>query len=197
MAVHMSLGGNTVSGDGFLVAPQAGKYETEIELWTDGETPSVTLQADPAHNVANLVFSNPGPHSLSTVHTKLTVHAQHQSNTRGDTTIQVMDGGTAVINFALTSILHPVVHFKGRFEARFATDPASPYANPKYDANPATLVAPGRTWALEGEPDFCPGAPAAIPRTLKTPARDASSSSTIPPRCAGPSAWASAKSARS
>src|SRR5262245_28083306 len=128
MAVHMSVGGNTVSGDGFLVAPQAANYETEIELWTDGETPSVTLQAATANNVANLGLSNPGPHSLPAVHTTLTVHSQQQSNTRGDTTIQVLDGAAVIINFAITSISHPVVHFKGRFEARFATDGASVYS---------------------------------------------------------------------
>jgi hypothetical protein len=128
-------------------------------------TASVTLQADPAHNVANLVFSNPGPISLSTVPTTVTVRAQQQSTTRGDTTIQVLAGTTVVINFAVTAIRHPVVNFKGRFEARFATDGARPYANPTYTATNDSVVPPGRTWALEGEPDFVPGS--VVPQNLE------------------------------
>jgi hypothetical protein len=165
MAVLMSVGGNTVSGAGFLVAPQGMSYETEIALWTDVGTASVTLQADPANNVANLVFSNPGPISLTTTPTIVTVHAQHQSNTRGDTIIQVLEGTTVSINFVVTAISHPVVNFKGRFEARFATDGARPYANPTYTATIDSVVPPGRTWALEGEPDFCPGS--VVPENLE------------------------------
>ena len=162
MAVHMSLGGNTVSGEGFLVAPQDGNFESEISLFTDGEAVSVTLQADPAHNVANLVFPNPGPHNLSAAPTAVTVFAQQQSNTRGDTTIQVLDGGASVLDFAVTSISNPVVHFKGKFEARFATDGASPYSNPQYTDLDDSVVPPGRTWSLEGEPEFCPGSPVPV-----------------------------------
>ena len=165
MAVLMSVGGNTVSGAGFLVAPQGTSYETEIALWTDVGTASVTLRADPAHNVGNLLFSNPGPISLSTVPTKVTVRAQQQSSTRGDTAIQVLAGTTVVINFTVTAIRHPVVNFKGRFEARFATDGARPYANPTYTATIDSVVPPGRTWALEGEPVFVTGS--VVPENLE------------------------------
>jgi hypothetical protein len=155
MAVLMSLGGNTVSGDGFLVVPQGASYEAEIALWTDAGTASVTLQADPMHNAGGLVFSTAGPIGISTVHTVVTVHATLQSDSRGDTTIQVLNGGMVVVSFNVTCIKHPVVNFNGRFEARFATDPARPYTNPMYTEILDT-VGPGRTWGLEGEPNFVP-----------------------------------------
>ena len=154
MAVLMSLGGNS-AGDGFLVVPQAVNYEAEIALRTDAGTATVTLQASP--NPANLVFSTAGPINISTVPTVVTVHALLQSASRGDTTIQVLDGGMAVVaSFTVTAIKHPVVNFKGRFEARFATDGARPNVNPMYTAAVDSVVPPGRTWGLEGEPLFVP-----------------------------------------
>src|SRR5438552_18760505 len=78
MAVFMSLGGNS-AGDGFLLAPYASNYEAEIALWTDAGTTSVTVQPDPAHNVAGLVFSTAAPISISTVPVIVTVHAMLQS----------------------------------------------------------------------------------------------------------------------
>src|SRR5579863_573544 len=102
MAVHMSLGGNA-AGDGFLIAPLGSNYDAEIALWTDAGTASVTLQASP--NPASLVFSTTGPFSITTVPTVFaTVHSLLQSNSRGDTTIQVLDGGMAVVaSFNVTS----------------------------------------------------------------------------------------------
>ena len=153
MAVLMSLGGNS-AGDGFLIAPLGTTYDAEIALWTDAGTASVTLQASP--NAANLVFSTAGPISLSTVPTVVTVHAQLQSASRGDTTIQVLDGTTVVASFDVTSIKHPVVNFNGRFEARFATDNLRPYLNPIYQPPPAPdLVFPldfqgDHIWARRG-----------------------------------------------
>jgi len=165
MAVLMSLGGSS-SGDGFLVAPQGTTYEAEISLRTDAGMATVTLQASP--NPANLVFSNAGPLNLTVAPTVVTVHAQLQSASHGDTTIQVLDGGMAVVaSFNVTSIKHPVVNFKGRFEARFATDGARPYANPKYTAVLDTVVPPGRTFALEGEADFVPVV-GIVPQNLDT-----------------------------
>ena len=123
MAVLMSLGGNA-AGDGFLVAPLGTTYEVEIALWTDAGTASVTLQASP--NPANLVFSTAGPISISTVPTIVTVHAQLQSASRGDTTIQVLEGMAVVASFKVTSIKHPVVNFNGRFEARLALTTCAP-----------------------------------------------------------------------
>ncbi len=159
MAVLMSLGGNA-AGDGFLVAPLGTTYDAEIALWTDTGTATVTLQASP--NPANLVFSTAGPISLSTVKTVVTVHSLLQSASRGDTTIQVLVGSAVVASFKVTSIKHPVVNFSGRFEARFSTDGALPYGNPIYQPPPAPdIVIPlgqagGRTFGLEGEPNFVP-----------------------------------------
>jgi hypothetical protein len=153
MAVLMSLAGNT-AGDGFLVAPLGSTYDAEIALWTDTGTASVTLQASP--NPAGLVFSTAGPISISTVKTFVTVHSTLQSGSRGDTTIQVLEGATVVASFHVTSIKHPVVNFNGRFEARFGTDNARPYINPIYTATLDTVVPPGRTFGLEGEPNFVP-----------------------------------------
>jgi hypothetical protein len=160
MAVHMSLGGNA-AGDGFLIAPLGSTYDAEIALWTDSGTASVTLQASP--NPANLVFSTAGPITLSTTPTILTVHSLLQSASRGDTTIQVLEGATVVASFTVTSIKHPQVNFNGRFEARFATDADRPYINPIYtdtashtaNDDPVPL-SQGRTFGLEGEPNFVP-----------------------------------------
>ena len=159
MAVLMSLGGNT-AGDGFLIAPLGTTYDAEIALWTDAGMASVTLNASP--NAANLMFGMVGPISISTVPTIVTVHAQLQSASRGDTTIQVLDGPTVVASLDVTSIKHPVVNFNGRFEARFSTDNLRPYLNPIYQPPPAPdLVFPldyskGTTFGLEGEPNFVP-----------------------------------------
>jgi hypothetical protein len=156
MAVFMSLGGNS-AGDGFLVVPLGTTYEAEIALWTDAGTATVTLQASP--NPANLVFSTAAPINISTVPTPVTVHSRKQSASRGDTTIQVLEGLAVVASFKVTSIKHPVVNFNGRFEARFGTDPYRPYINPIYMPPPApdVVVPPSRTFGLEGEPDFVPG----------------------------------------
>jgi hypothetical protein len=104
-----------------------------------------------------------GPISISTTPTIVKVHSTLQSATRGDTTIQVLDGTLAVVaSFKVTSIKHPVVNFSGRFEARFSTDGALPYGNPIYQPPPApdTVIplggAGGRTFGLEGEPNFVP-----------------------------------------
>ena len=169
MAVLMSLGGNA-AGDGFLIAPLGTTYDAEIALWTDGGTGtvSVTLQASP--DPTNLVFSTAGPISISTFPpTVVTVHALLQSSSRGDTTIQVLDGTTVVASFKVTSIKHPQVNFSGRFETRFSTDDDYPYFNPIYQPPPAPdQVLPldgslGRTFGLEGEPDFVPGSTRAAP----------------------------------
>jgi hypothetical protein len=160
MTVFMSLGGNQAS-DGFLIAPLASTYDAEIALWTDAGTASVTLKAA-APNPAGLVFSTPGPISLSTAKTVVTVHSTVQSSSRGDTTIQVLDGATVVVSFTVTSIKHPAVNFSGRFEARFSTDGDYPYSNPIYQAPPAPDPplpldeSKGRTFGLEGEPNFVP-----------------------------------------
>lgn len=170
MAVHISLGGNA-AGDGFLIAPLGSNYDAEIALWADSGAPAVTLKASP--NPANLVFSAAGPFVLTNVpHVYATVHSLLQSNSRGDTTIQVLEGMAVVASFTVTSINHVTVNFNGRFEARFATDSALPYDNPIYQPPPALdmVVPPGRTFGLEGEPNFVPDPPPAptnVPTNLE------------------------------
>lgn len=163
MAVVISLGGNS-AGDGFLVAPVGSTYDAELSLATNTGTLAVTLQASP--NPAGLVFSQTNV-NLSTSPTIVTVHATAQSASRGDTTIQVMDGTTVAASFTVTSIKHPTINFRGRFEARFATN-NSPYnGNPIYGSAVDNVVPPGWTWGLEGEPDFVPAVN--VPENLETP----------------------------
>lgn len=163
MAVLISVGGNS-GGDGFVVAPLGAEYETEIALSTDAGTLAVTLQASP--DPAGLVFSQTNV-NLSTTPTVVTVHPTAQSTSRGDTTIQVLDGATVVASFDVTSIKHPAVNFKGRFEARFATAGASPFTNVQYTPMTVGNAGGGWTWGLEGEPPFVP-AVGAVPENLET-----------------------------
>ena len=164
MAIIISLAGNS-SGDGFLIAPVTGNYDVELLLSTDSGTASVTLQASP--DPAGLVFSQASL-NLTTTPTAVNVHATLQSGSRGDTTIQVLEGATVVASFDVTSITHPVVNFRGRFEARFSTDNGPPNLNPIYTAGGANVVPPGWTWGLEGEPDFVP-VTGIVPENLETP----------------------------
>ncbi len=165
MAVLMSLGGNG-AGDGFLVAPVGSTYNSELSLATDAGTLDVTLQASP--DAAGLVFSTTSL-TLSTTPTIVTVHPTLQSASRGDTTIEVLDTGANVVaSFAVTSIKHPKVNFRGRFEARFATAGAQPFSNVMYTPMSGISPGPGWTWGLEGEPEFVtPGG--TVPENLETP----------------------------
>jgi hypothetical protein len=164
VAVLMSLAGNA-AGDGFLITPVSSVYPAELLLRTDTGAASVTLQASP--NPAGLVFSQTML-NLSTAPTAVMVHATVQSGARQDTIIQVLDGPTIVAIFAVTAINDPVVHFRGRFEARFSTDGGAYNRNPMYTAVNDTVVPPGWTWGLEGEADFVP-AIGNVPENLQTP----------------------------
>ncbi|HYV34051.1 MAG TPA: hypothetical protein VE988_00015 [Gemmataceae bacterium] len=163
MTILMSLGGNT-SADGFLVAPRGSTYDAELALWTDAGTASVTLQASP--NAAGLVFSQTAV-NLSSSPTVVKVHATAQSSSRRDTTIRVLDGTVVMASFTVTSIKRPVVNFRGRFEVRFATQPAFYNQNAMYTAA-SEAVGPGWTWGLEGEPLFVP-AVGNVPENLEMP----------------------------
>jgi hypothetical protein len=162
MAVLVSLGSNS-AGDGLLLAPLGITYEADLVLQTDAGNAAVTLQASP--NAAGLVFSQTAV-NISTAATIVKVHATLQSTARGDTTIQVLDGGAAVASFTVTAIKHPVINFRGRFEARFATQPAFYNQNAMYTAT-SEAVGPGWTWGLEGEPDFVPTV-GNVPENLET-----------------------------
>ncbi|MBG0568416.1 Ig-like domain repeat protein [Actinoplanes aureus] len=164
VAVLISLAGNA-AGDGFLIAPAGSTYPAELRLWTDAGSASVTLQASP--NPAGLVFSQTTV-TVSTTPSTVLVHATLQSAARQDTIIEVRDGATVVATFAVTSIKHPAVHFRGRFEARFGTDGGAYNRNPMYTATNDAAVPPGWTWGLEGEPGFVP-AIGSVPENLETP----------------------------
>jgi Big-like domain-containing protein len=165
MAIFMSLGGNS-AGDGFLIVPLGTTYDADLSIHTDAGNMAVTLQASP--NPAGLVFSQTNL-NISPAPTVVQVHAMTQSNSRGDTTIQVLDSGSNVVaSFTVTAIKHPKINFKGRFEARFATDGAFFNTNPIYSATVDTVVPPGWTWGLEGEPNFVPTV-GNIPENLETP----------------------------
>ncbi len=165
MAVSMSLGGNA-AGDGFLIAPLGSNYDADLAIWTDAGNLAVTVQASP--NAAGLAFSTTSL-TISPAATTIQVHATLQSASRGDTTIQVLDPANSVVaSFKVTSIKHPIVNFQGRFEARFATDGAFFNYNPIYTAVKDSVVPPGWTFGLEGEPDFVP-AVGNVPENLETP----------------------------
>lgn len=168
MAILISLNDNP-AGDGFLLAPLDSIYDAQIKLKTDPATPSamVTIQAA-SPNPAGLVFSTMGPITITPAETIITVHAMTQSISRGDTLIQALEAGIVVASFPVTCIKHPIVNFKGRFEARFATDTAYYNTNKQYTAAVDTLgTRPGWTWSLEGEPAFVPAA-GNIPENLET-----------------------------
>jgi len=152
MAVIAALQGSA-SGEGFLVAPVGAQtFPAVLSLQTDTSTADVTLRASP--DAAGLVFSQTSC-ALSMAPTQVSVHATAKSLSRGDTAIEVLEGGTVVGRISVTCIANPVVHFRGRFQARFATQLAFYNANPAYTAT-SENVGPGWTWILEGEPGFVP-----------------------------------------
>lgn len=164
MAIIATLQDNS-SGDGFLIAPLGGRvFTAALSLSTDSGTADVTLRAAP--DTAGLVFSQTSC-AISSMPTVVDVHATAKSISRGDTAIEILEDGNVVGRLGVTSIANPVVHFRGRFEARFATQPAFYNANPKYTAT-SEDVGPGWTWSLEGEPDFVPTANS-IPERIETP----------------------------
>src|SRR5438105_2977479 len=163
MTVTISLQGNS-AGDGFVLAPVGSNYSAQLSLATDAGNLAATLQASP--NPAGLAFSQTNV-NLSTVPLIVNVHATAQSATRGDTTIQVLDGAAVVASFTVTAIKHPTVNFRGRFQARFATDNSFYNRNPIYTSVLDNVVPPGWTWGLEGEPDFVP-AVGNVPENLET-----------------------------
>jgi len=153
------------SGEGFLIAPLGARvFTAPLSLQTDSGSADIALRASP--DGAGLLFSQTSL-TVTTVPTVIDVHATAKSLQRGDTAIEVLEGDTVVWRMSVTGIAKPTVHFRGRFEARFATQPAFYNANPKYTAI-SEEVGPGWTWALEGEPDFVP-ATGNVPERIETP----------------------------
>ena len=182
MGIVIRVNGNS-AGDGFLVAPDSGRvFPVSLNLSTDdGSTVNVTVDATP--NGAGIVLPG-GNVSVGPGGTDIPIQATSVSSTRQDTVINVHSGG--VTTFALTSIRDPQIGFRGRFEARFATD-GDYYNNPRGSDGTGTAsggspgfsnivdgqpAGPGWTWALEGEPDFVPAGPVAnsVPNPIDKPA---------------------------
>ena len=165
------------AGDGFLIAPDNGiTFTVPLNISTnDGSTVTATIDATP--NGAGVTLPS-GSVSIDPSGVTIPIFATAVSGTRGDTQINV-HVGAAETSFKLTAIQNPVVWFRGRFEARFATD-GDYYNNPRgtLGGTPGSDVGfggPGWTWALPGEPDFVPsgvdshGAPNSVPTELTKP----------------------------
>jgi hypothetical protein len=165
------------ASDGFLIAPDGDvTFAVPLTLSTnDGTTVSATVDATP--NGAGITLPG-GTVSIGPSGTTLSIFATAVSAARGDTKINVHVGATTT-SFTLTSISSPEIWFRGRFEARFATD-GDYYNNARGNdggtvGNDPSLGGPGWTWALEGEPDFVPsgvdahGIPNSVPTTTDKP----------------------------
>jgi hypothetical protein len=156
------------AGDGFLIAPDGARtFPVPLTLSTsDGTTMSATLDATP--NKAGVTLPA-GPVSIGPAASTITINAAAPSAARGDTVINVRVGGVTT-SFRLTAIKNPEVWFRGRFEARFATD-GDYYNNPRGTdgGTPGSdpSLGPGWTWALEGEPNFAPAD--SVPTTIDKP----------------------------
>ena len=164
--IVIRVNGNSV-GDGFLITPEGGRtFPVTLDLSTnDSSTVQATIDVMP--NGAG-VSVPAGPVSINPAGTTIPIQATAQSAARGDTVINIRYGG-ATTSFKLTSIRNPAVWFRGRFEARFATD-NDYYNNPRGTdgGTPgSTPPRPGWTWALEGEPDFVPSD--SVPTTIDKP----------------------------
>jgi hypothetical protein len=173
------------AGDGFLIAPDNGiNFTVPLNLSTDdGSTVSATIDATPNGGGVALPA---GSISIGPSGVTIPIFATAVSGARGDTIINV-NVGAVTTSFTLTAISNPVIGFRGRFEARFATD-NDYYNNPRGTDGTGTdgsgippggtmgsLAVPGEgpgwTWALDGEPDFVPKGPVAnsIPNPIDTP----------------------------
>jgi hypothetical protein len=166
--IVIKVNGSSTS-DGFLLAPDAGStFPVPLNLSTnDGTTVSATVDATPNGGGISLPG---GTISIGPAGTTLAIHATTASAARGDTVINVHVGAVTT-SFSLTAILEPELWFRGRFEARFATDedwyndPRGTWGAGNDGVNPlghdAGSGPPGWTWVLEGEPDFVPADSAA------------------------------------
>lgn len=158
MAIIVNVNGNK-SGEGFLIAPvpiEGGKaFPVPIGLSTnDGTSISVSVGCSP--NGANIQFLPPNSEfgtqisdiTITPVEKFVNIWAQNASISRNDTVLQVTADGVVKATFNLTAITNPQIWFKGRFQARFATD--SDFYNEKRGTSA------GWNFILEGEPDFVP-----------------------------------------
>jgi hypothetical protein len=147
MAMPITVTINGAKADGaFLVAPDQGRtFPAQLGLSTDdGSTVNATLTALPGG--AAIEFEQ-AEVTIGPAETSVSLHATSPSGQRGDTVLQVTVDGVVQSSSALTALTSLKAWFKGRFQARFATD--SDFYNESRGKK-------GWTFALKGEADFVP-----------------------------------------
>lgn len=147
MAITLKVNGNSGNA-GFLLAPVSGKeFPMAVSLKnTESTTVNATLVVVAAAGVTVKLSSTSV--SIGPTGTNVKITAKTPSKSAGDIKLQVKVGATVKASCTLTSIKKVRVRFRGRFQARFATD--GDFFNEKRGTSA------GWTWALEGEPDFVP-----------------------------------------
>jgi hypothetical protein len=149
MAISVKVNGNT-GKEGFLLAPyHKSEFPATISLkTTDGSTVNATLGVVAPSGVT--VKLSKTAVSIGPKSTTVKIVAQSPSKKLGDITLEVKVGKSVKASFVLTSITDALIRFRGRFQARFATD------NDFFNEPRGTDQ--GWTFALEAEPDFVPAA---------------------------------------
>ena len=147
MAITLKVNGNS-GNEGLLLAPVGSQqFAMPVALKsTDNTTVNATLAVvAPAGVTVSLSSTSV---SIGPTGTSVKITAKTPSKRKGDIELQVKVGATVKARCTLTSIKNVRIRFRGRFQARFATD--GDFFNEKRGTTN------GWTWALEGEPDFVP-----------------------------------------
>lgn len=149
MAITIKVNGNS-GNEGFLLAPVGAKeFPMAVALKSTDSLPVNATLVVVAPAGVTVKLSNTSV-SIGPTGTSVKITAKTPSKSVGDIKLQVKVGGTVKASCTLTSIKKVRVRFRGRFQARFATD--GDFFNEKRGTSA------GWTWALEGEPDFVPAA---------------------------------------
>ena len=145
MSITVTMNGTTCTG-AFLIAPDQNRtFPARLGLSTDdGSTVNASLRVLPGGAAVELETTAV---TIGPAETFVSLHATSPSGQRGDTVLQVLVDDAMQSSCALTAISNLKVWFKGRFQARFATN-NDPYNEPRGQG--------GWTFALEGESDFVP-----------------------------------------
>jgi hypothetical protein len=145
MSITVTMNGTPCDG-AFLIAPDQNRtFPVRLGLSTDdGSTVNASLKVLPGGAAIELETTAV---TIGPAETFVSLHATSPSGRRGDTVLQVLVDDAVQSSCALTAITNLKVWFKGRFQARFATDD-DPYNEPR--------GRDGWTFALEEESDFVP-----------------------------------------